>query len=609
MDVLLAALSRDPRALWWRAAAVAAACVVLGSVLLLRAERAPVAPAVPCRGAERKLAGVWDEDRRERVTSAFASTKTSYGASAAREVTRVFDVYVRRWLTMHTAACEATRVHGEQSEELMDLRIACLDDQLRDLRALSDLFAKADDETVQKAVQAAYGLHGLEACADITTLQARVRPPDERVRAEVLRLREGVSRASALDGAGKYAAAEDAAESLLQAARATRYAPIEAEVEYWVGRARTQRGKDMAGGIASLYASVDAAEAGRDDVAKARALVQLTFTLGEKQARYDEAERAGRLASAVLTRLPSEIELRGKVDDNLGFIAVARGRYAEGVTRSERALKLREEAFGPDDYRVAVSLSNTSKSLYRMGRTEQALAYQQRAASILARALGESHPLYALALGNMAITELSARLDEDALRDATRALTIWSDALGRDHRNLVQAEGVVASILTDLGRFAEALPHAERSLALAEAVLPPDHPNTVSALNTVGKVQLGLGRTNDAVAAQERALAMCKRTSTPPYETAETLSDLGEAYLVAGRPAAARPLLEQAVSLRAAQETDPLELAESRLLLARALGTSKRATELAEQARDAYATSPRSAPERAAAEAWLAAHR
>ena len=146
-------------------------------------------------------------------------------------------------------------------------------------------------------------------------------------------------------------------------------------------------------------------------------------------------------------------------------------------------------------------------------------------------------------------------------------------------------------------------------MALAEVILPPDHPQTVSALNTVGKALLGLGRANDAVAAHERALAMCKRTSTPPYETSESLSDLGEAYLAAGRPAAARPLLEQAVALRAAQETDVLELAESRLLLARALGTSKRGRELAEQARDTYAASPRSAPERAAAESWLAAHR
>ena len=68
---------------------------------------------------------------------------------------------------MYTDACEATHVRGEQSAEVLDLRMACLNERLGNARALSDVFATADGKVVENAVSAAAALPSLDRCADV----------------------------------------------------------------------------------------------------------------------------------------------------------------------------------------------------------------------------------------------------------------------------------------------------------------------------------------------------------------------------------------------------------------------------------------------------------
>ena len=93
------------------------------------------APGAQCRGGEAELAGVWDEPRRAAVRSAFEATRVPYADGAFREVERALDGYVATWVSMRRDACEATMVRGEQSGELMDLRMACLQERSVGLRA------------------------------------------------------------------------------------------------------------------------------------------------------------------------------------------------------------------------------------------------------------------------------------------------------------------------------------------------------------------------------------------------------------------------------------------------------------------------------------------
>ena len=55
---------------------------------------------------------------------------------------------------MYREACEATQVRGEQSAEVLDLRMSCLQERLGGVRALTEVFSEATGEVVENAVSA-----------------------------------------------------------------------------------------------------------------------------------------------------------------------------------------------------------------------------------------------------------------------------------------------------------------------------------------------------------------------------------------------------------------------------------------------------------------------
>ena len=68
---------------------------------------------------------------------------------------------------MYLQTCEATHVRGEQSAEVLDLRMSCLDDNLDQVRALTDKLVAADENALSHAVAAAQGLTPVSRCADV----------------------------------------------------------------------------------------------------------------------------------------------------------------------------------------------------------------------------------------------------------------------------------------------------------------------------------------------------------------------------------------------------------------------------------------------------------
>jgi hypothetical protein len=176
MDALVEALGRDPRRLRRRALAAAAAlCVLAGGGVAYR--RAAHARDQLCTGGARALASAWDPARRTAVARAFAATGLPYADRVLASVNASLDGYGAEWVAAHDDACRATRLRGEQSEEMLDLRMACLDDQLGRLASLADVLARADGDVVENAASAAAALPPVAGCADLERLRQRVRPP------------------------------------------------------------------------------------------------------------------------------------------------------------------------------------------------------------------------------------------------------------------------------------------------------------------------------------------------------------------------------------------------------------------------------------------------
>jgi hypothetical protein len=88
-----------------------------------------------CRRGSEQLAGVWDGQRKEAIRKAFAGTQVAYWKDTWERVDKRFSDFSDNWVTAYQDACQATHVRGEQSGELLDLRMLCLKRKRSELNA------------------------------------------------------------------------------------------------------------------------------------------------------------------------------------------------------------------------------------------------------------------------------------------------------------------------------------------------------------------------------------------------------------------------------------------------------------------------------------------
>ncbi|HLT40033.1 MAG TPA: serine/threonine-protein kinase, partial [Enhygromyxa sp.] len=156
-------------------AAVPSLAVGIGALILARApddQRADL-----CSGADDRVAQVWNEDVRSTSERRLRDSGARYADATWAEVRRELDDYTAAWAREHREACEATRLRGEQSEATLDLRMACLDRRLHEVRVVTGTLAAADVGVVENAVVAVNALGWLGACGDLDALRSRVRLP------------------------------------------------------------------------------------------------------------------------------------------------------------------------------------------------------------------------------------------------------------------------------------------------------------------------------------------------------------------------------------------------------------------------------------------------
>jgi tetratricopeptide (TPR) repeat protein len=245
VQALLLELDRDPQRTRRRVAAAAGVLVGVAAVAtLVTWKLAPKdhAAAPSCSTGADRVAQRWNPDKRKALEDV-AATRGGPGATSAIGVfAKRVDDYAASWEAMYHEACEATRVKNTQSQEAMDLRMACLDRKLGELGALVDVMHDADKEALGKAGEAVANLPPLSDCADVKALRAVVRrPTDPAVAARLTALDGDLARLSALYAIGDMTKTLALADRVIAEARATSYAPSLAQALYWRGRAIADR--------------------------------------------------------------------------------------------------------------------------------------------------------------------------------------------------------------------------------------------------------------------------------------------------------------------------------------------------------------------------------
>ena len=514
MDDLLRELDRLllRRRRWLAAASgLGVVAIVAGTVLAGRAED----DAAMCSNAGRRLAGVWDPAARRALQESFAASGHPAAAATVGRVEARLDDYSRGWVAMRTEACEATRVHGEQSEGLLDLRMQCLDRRLSQLDALVTVLAEhPGSDEVAGAVAAAWRLEPVDGCADAQTLAQRVPlPADPSRRTRVIELRARLDRAAALLHAGRYAAGQEVAGHVVSAAQRLGYAPLRAEALLLHGVLL-----DMAGESAEseqvLRAAASAAAEAEDDERLANAWVELVYNIGMSQARHGEALQLAELASTAAVRARSG-RVRGMLEHHVGVVSAAIGRYPEAERRFRRAAQLREAALGAGHPDTASSLNALGATLASLGKLDEAQGLQDRVLGLRRAAFGDDHPIVAHSLTSLARLA-SLRGDQDeAARHEERALALRERFLGPEHSEVGISLSNLGAYDAARGDHAGAVVRYERALAVFTAALPPDHPFTSRVLTGLGEEYVHVGRAAEAIAPLERALAIKQKLEDP----------------------------------------------------------------------------------------------
>jgi eukaryotic-like serine/threonine-protein kinase len=473
MAEILDALKTDPRARYRRIAfgvTLALIPLALGfGVRQVIADRPPV-----CTNGADKLGVIWEltalnapeAPRQRRIHDAFLSTGKTYAADVYETVRRTLTDYAQRWSSTYKETCEATHVRREQSPDVLDLRMACLNERLGGLRALAQVFETATGDVVENAASAADALQSLDGCSDVTALRAIIRPPDDpATRDKVNSLREQLADVKAQFDAGRWKEALKQAPALIERARSIRYMPLEAEALALLGQIRTGA-KDPAMAEKALVEAYQSADASRHDEIRAEVATTLVFVTGELQGRFDDAMRWYGVASAVLQRLGGHDLLRAWLLNDVGCVYSAHHDGEAAIRSVSDASALKERILGPESADVAVSEANLGNILEEMGRYQEALGHMDRALAIMKRRLGAQHPSVAANLNNRGEILIGLKRDPEAREFFGQAKEIWQRELGPEATVVAYAWTGIGLSYLDEGRPISAVEPFRRALVI-----------------------------------------------------------------------------------------------------------------------------------------------
>ncbi len=453
MDAMLAALARHP----WRIRRFRAAALVVAAVgAAYFASQSGGSARQLCSGAEERLGGVWDADRRASLIGGFAALEPPYATAVGTAVATQFDAYAGSWSSMHTEVCQATHVRGEQSESLMDLRMACLEDQRLALVGATDLLIDPSADLLPKAMKVVNGLPSVAPCANIQSLLAMApRPTAPEVVARIERASAEISRSEVLEDAGQFAISLPAAEAALAVAETVDYPPLLAQARRRRAEIEGRMG-NMEGMRQGLFQALEAAQRGQADREAAQIWLDLVI-IGWRAGDHDEADRYAAVASSTIKRLGGDAELESQLYNRLGMLSNRRHNFETAVGYFERSLAAHARAFGDEQLWMANATHNLSVAYRGLERYREAEALYKERLGKVTQALGEDHPDRISILHNLSIVQLKLGEPSAAVASSREGSKLAARVYGARHLRTAMHQLGLGEALLESGEAAEAL--------------------------------------------------------------------------------------------------------------------------------------------------------
>ncbi len=491
MAVLLDELAHRRSVGTWAAVGVGVAAVAAVGVLAVTARDADA-----CSGSERELAGIWDGKRRDAVTAAFEATGVGHAAEVATKTTDLLDRHAKVWIGAHRDACEATRVRKSQPESVLALRNACLAERRGELRALTDLFVRADASTIDNAIDATVALERIEQCADISALQQVVRPPSDPVKRVLVEARRAeLAHLIALMNVARADEALALAKPLAAATEELGYAPLQADALTVLGTLLHDVGKDD-DAIAALREAAATADAAGDDRSRFEAYDSLLQVLTYTR-RVDQLDDALLQLRGIVARQPYDAGMTNRLLLLEGFALVAKQKPAEAIPKYRALIASIEKAGRDDDPELGMAYTLLSDALARAGKTDEVIAAAKRGEEVLAKAYGPSRSASLEAKSNdeqakifqaMMLIDQQKTAEGIALAESAQAKLVQLH--GPDHGSVGMASHMIGVGYSDLGQYEKAREHHHRALEIHLRIHGHDNIKIAASLMELARIDL-----------------------------------------------------------------------------------------------------------------------
>jgi len=380
------------------AGVVLAGAAVAGGVTWLVARRGD--PLAICgEGGDE----IWKPAAKSAVRTAFDATHSPLAGDNWLTVERGLDRWSASWSVAHRAACEA-HVRHEQSDDLHDRRMTCLDRQRNRLRSLVELFGKADAALVREAPVAVAALPPTADCADADALLAAVPPPADRaVRDKVKAINAEIDRANTLITTGRFPDAKAALEAALEHAKGIDFPDLQAALQFGMANA-LDKTNDPKTAEQWLRRAIETSALAHDTKLYTRSWISLLWEVGAAQARFDDAKPIRETATQMVHLSGDAPDLAAQLEFHGAAVDYMRGDLAAATKGAGKAVAYYQLRSGPNSLELVAPLNLLGSASTNPDESDKAL---RRALAILEEHVGAKHPRVASILSTLGNSEMN----------------------------------------------------------------------------------------------------------------------------------------------------------------------------------------------------------
>ncbi len=478
MDALLAELAIDPMQRRRHALIGAGAVLAIGGAITATyvVRGSPVEqPPELCTGGTSRLEGVWDAAARAEVKTAFENTKLSFSDASFESLAAALDRYAASWSEAATENCAATRLRGEQTEDVMTLRQGCLDQRLAELRAFVQVLgAEPNRGLVEKSERAVFELEPLSRCSNVAALREPGRPSPEAAKAagDLLPL---LARAKAQIIAGRYVPAIVDTDKALSRAREVSWKPLVSEVQGVRGAALMASGRFPEAAKAFAEATWAALEGRRDDLLAGGAFSS-AMVVASGLGKPTEARVWLDLADAASRRAGDDQQMDLRRSQVRGIVLAESGDLLGAVEAHQQTFKIAQLLYGKESPGLFADEIMYATTLTKAYRFASAIPHFEHAIALRTTTVGPSHPDIAMMLSNLGIAYRRVRHDKRAHDVFDRALAIREKAYGKNSPLLVATLDNMCDLYQQEGNLTAAAAAIERADRLASVIPGKEHP-------------------------------------------------------------------------------------------------------------------------------------